>query len=262
MQGCGGDINPVRYKEVHQPPDAEPLGNLLGLSVLRSVQKIKTKGDAPLAVHQQMITLPRAADFAQRISAIESEQVRLLRSLKPTNINFKTFLPLLIQQRMNPDFPSHYSQSYLHDKQQGRDELEQLEKENRVQVEAYLANIQISEQLTRLSTNLALLKKHQAAANAATIRTLDVEVCSLRIGEFKLVTFPGELTVEIGLGIKRAAKDPNAFVAGYTNGYIYYNPTVAQRTNTGYAQEDCDSIIAPEWQRIFEAVALEMIRKP
>ena len=34
VQGCGGDINPVRYKEVNRPPDAEPLGNLLGLSVL------------------------------------------------------------------------------------------------------------------------------------------------------------------------------------------------------------------------------------
>ena len=74
-------------------------------------------------------------------------------------------------------------------------------------------------------------------------------MCALRIGDFKLVTFPGELTVEIGLNIKRAAGDPNAFVAGYTNGYIYYTPTVQQRTNTGYAQEDCDCMVAPEWQK-------------
>ena len=32
IQGCAGDINPVRYKEVNLPPDAEPLGNMLGLS--------------------------------------------------------------------------------------------------------------------------------------------------------------------------------------------------------------------------------------
>jgi hypothetical protein len=205
--------------------------------------------------------LPRAADFQQRIAAIEAEQSRLLRSLKPTNINFKTFLPLLIQQRLNPDAPSHNTQSYLHDKQQQRDDLQRLDAENQKQVEAYLANIQTMEQLTRLNTNLALLKKHSAAAETAAVRTIDVEVCALRIGDFKLVTFPGELTVEIGLGLKRAAKDPHTFVAGYTNGYIYYTPTVAQRSNTGYAQEDCDCLVAPEWQRIFETVALEMLRK-
>jgi len=33
VQGCGGDINPVRYKEVSRPADAEPLGTMLGASV-------------------------------------------------------------------------------------------------------------------------------------------------------------------------------------------------------------------------------------
>ncbi len=35
LQGCGGDINPVRYKDVDHPRHAEPLGNILGLSTLR-----------------------------------------------------------------------------------------------------------------------------------------------------------------------------------------------------------------------------------
>ena len=261
VQGCGGDINPIRYKEVNQPPDAEPLGNLLGLTVLRALRAIKTQADAPLAVEQQTIGLPRAADFQQRIAAIEAEQLRLLRSLKPTNINFKAFLPLLIQQRLNPAFPSHQAQSYLHDKQAQRDDLQRLDAENQKQVEAYLANIQALEQLTRLNTNLALLKKHNAAAEGVAARTLDAEICALRIGDFRLVTFPGELTVEIGLGLKQAAKDPHTFVSGYTNGYIYYLPTVSQRANTGFAQEDCDCIVAPEWQRVFETTALELLRK-
>ena len=116
------------------------------------------------------------------------------------------------------------------------------------------------EQLTRLNTNLALLRMHQKKAEAAAVSTLDVEMCALRIGDFKLVTFPGELTVEIGLNIKKAAKDSGAFVAGYTNGYIHYTPTVEQRKNTGYAQEDCDCMVAPEWQKIFETTALKMLR--
>lgn len=38
------------------------------------------------------------------------------------------------------------------------------------------------------------------------------------------------------------------FVAGYTNGYLFYLPTEAQRKNTGYAQEGCDCRVAPEGQ--------------
>lgn len=259
VQGCGGDINPIRYKEVSRPPDAEPLGNLLGLTVLREAKRIATRGNQTLGLRQQTLSLPRAADFPQRIAAIEAEQARLVRSLKPTNIHFKTFLPLLIQQRLHPDFPSHHAHSYLHDQQRGREDLNRLDAENRAQVAAYLENIHAMEQLTRLNTNLALLKKHHAAAQASPLKTVDVELSALRIGDFKLITFPGELTVEIGLDIKRAAKDPHAFVAGYTNGYIYYTPTAAQRANTGYAQEDCDCIVAPEWRRLFEAAALEML---
>ena len=75
------------------------------------------------------------------------------------------------------------------------------------------------------------------------------------------MTFPGELTVEIGLNIKRRAAAPFTFVAGYCNGYIYYLPTAQQRGNTGYAQEDCDCLVGPEWQAIFVTKALEIIGK-
>jgi len=69
------------------------------------------------------------------------------------------------------------------------------------------------------------------------------------------------LTVEIGLNLKRRAPAPLTFVAGYCNGYIYYLPTEQQRGNTGYAQEDCDCLVAPEWQKLFETKALEMLKK-
>jgi hypothetical protein len=198
----------------------------------------------------------RSIDFRARANS----EIERLVQVKPTNINFKTFLPLLIQQKLSPDFPSHYAQSYLHDQTQDRKAITQLDADNRVVVENYLKNISVMEQLTRLSTNLALLKKHLEETKAAGKPSLDVEVCGLRVGDFKLVTFPGELTVQVGLNIKKAAADSGAFVAGYTNGYIYYTPTVSQRLNTGYAQEDCDSLVAPEWQKIFETKALEVLQ--
>jgi hypothetical protein len=260
VQGCGGDVNPARYKEVSRPPDAEPLGAMLGASVLGALRKIESKAGSVLKVSNETISLPRAADYEKRIAAIGAEQTKLLAALRPTDINFKSFLPLLLEEKLSADFPSHHAQSYLHDRSLGRDPIEKLDADNRASVAAYLQNLQVMEQLTRLNTNLALLKKHLAEAKAAANPMLEVEVCGLRVGDFKLVTFPGELTVQIGLGLKKAAKDPHAFVAGYTNGYIYYTPTVEQRNNTGYAQEDCDSIVAPEWQAIFESKALEVIR--
>ena len=66
---------------------------------------------------------PRSALVRTRIAANQADQSKLVTSLKPTNINFKTFLPMLVQQKLSPDFPSHYSQSYLHDRSLSRKAL-------------------------------------------------------------------------------------------------------------------------------------------
>jgi hypothetical protein len=51
------------------------------------------------------------------------------------------------------------------------------------------------------------------------------------------------------------------FIAGYTNGYIYYAPTAEQLRNVGGAQEDSDCILAPEWQQLYEDKVAELLRK-
>ena len=260
LQGCAGDVNPVRYKDVHQPHDAEPLGNLLGLSVLRALKTIKTTEAAELRAASEHLALPRETDFENRMKAIEAEQVKLLGTLKGTSLNFETFAPLWVQYKLAGDFPSYYSHLYLRDKELGREDLQKLDAVNRVNIDAYLRNIQTMEQLTRLQTNLALLKKHRAQTIASGSSTLDVEIAGLRIGDFRLVTFPGELTTQVGLNIKQRAARDLTFVAGYTNGYIYYAPTAEQRRNSGYAQEDCDCLLAPEWQRLFEEKAQGVLK--
>lgn len=259
VQGCCGDINPVRYKSVLNPSSAEPLGYMLGMRVLQAMRMIETQPEADLVVRNEVLSLPRGVDLEQRIAAIEAEQERLVKSLRPTDINFKTFLPLLIQHGLSPDAPSFYAQGYLHDAQQGRDDLTKLDTVNRKSLEAYLQNIQAMERLTRLNVNLALLRKHLAQNQAAGSATLDAEIIGLRIGDFSLICFTGEPTVEVGLRIKERAQRPLTFVAGYTNGYIYYLPTETQRRNTGYAQEDCDCLVGPEWRERFEARALKML---
>ena len=260
IQGCGGDINPIGYKGVDTPRDAEPLGNLLGLSTLKGLKQTTSQADPILVVINETLTLPRA-DVADRIAALEAEQIRLLNSLKGTTLNLKTFLPMVVKYNLAPEFPSYYSHRYLLEEKQERPDMTKLDADNRRNMKQYIENIRTMEELTRLQTNLALLKRHQAENIAAGKRTLDVEVVGLRIGEFTLITFPGELTVQIGLNIKKGSPHPRTFVAGYTNGYIYYAPTTEQLQNVGGAQEDSDCILAPEWQGLFEKRAAEILKK-
>ena len=251
LQGCGGDVNPILYKDVNNPRDAEVLGNMLGLSTLQALKNIRSGGDRELKVVHETIELPRA-DLAERIESLQAEQIQLLQALKGTSLNLKTFIPLYVKYNLSRDFPSYYSHRYLHEKMMGRDGLSKLDAENRENMNRYIENIYAMEQLTRIQINLNLLKKHQARNVAAGESTIEIEMMGLRVGEFVLVTFPGELSVEIGLNIKKGSPHKFTFVAGVTNGYIYYTPTAEQLKNRGGAQEDSDCMLAPEWQVIFE----------
>ncbi len=251
LQGCGGDVNPILYKDVNNPRDAEILGNMLGLSTLQGLKKIRSSEGGELKVIRETIKLPRA-DLAERIESLQAEQIQLLGVLKGTSLNLKTFIPLYVKYNLSRDFPSYYSHRYLHEEMMGRDDLKKLDAENRENMNRYIENIYAMEQLTRIQINLDLLKKHQARNVAAGASTIEVEMMGLRVGEFVLVTFPGELSVEIGLNIKKRSPHKFTFVAGVTNGYIYYTPTAEQLENRGGAQEDSDCMLAPEWQMIFE----------
>lgn len=260
VQGCGGDINPIRYKDVHQPRSAEPLGNMLGLSTLRAVRAIKCESTGPLTVLNEKLPLPRA-DHSARIDALTAEQGRLLKSLKGTSLNLKTFLELAGKYNLSKEFPSYYSHLYFTEQAQGRDDLLKLDEANRRNLQAYIENMITTEKLTRVQANLALLQKHQLTNRAAGRKPLEVEIAGLRVGDFVLVTFPGELTVEIGLNIKKTSPHKTTFVAGYTNGYIYYTPTAKQLQNSGGAQEDSDCLVAPEWEELFYAKVTEILKK-
>ncbi|MBD3673888.1 MAG: hypothetical protein HUJ26_10220 [Planctomycetaceae bacterium] len=259
LQGCGGDINPAWYKDVDHPRDAEPLGNQLALSTLKGIRQIETEPISDLDVVNETLALPRA-DYADAISRLESEQTKLLNSLGGTSLNLKTFLPLAVKYNLSEEFPSYYSHRYLQEEKIGQPDLKALDAENRRNMERYIRNIITMEQLTRVNTNLRLLKKHQAQNIAAGSRTLDVELVGLRLGDFRLLTFPGELTVQIGLNLKEKSPHEKTFIAGYTNGYIYYAPTTKQLENIGGAQEDSDCLLAPHWQAIFEDKAIEMLK--
>ena len=173
----------------------------------------------------------------------------------------KTFLPLLVKYRLSDQYPAYYSHRYLHEEKLGREELAALDSRNLRDIEAYISNVEMMEQLTRINTNLRLLRMHQKQNMEAPERTVSVELIGCRIGDFVLTSFPGELTVQIGLNLKEKSPHDQTFVAGYTNGYIYYAPTTKQLANVGGAQEDSDCILAPQWQGIYEQKALEILKQ-
>lgn len=276
-QGCGADVNPSFYKgnDVDYLRDAEPLGNLLGLSTLKALRKIPVRADGQLKLINEKIQLPRA-DLGQRIDEMEREQRKLLESLafsatsattrgerylKGTALNFKTFLTLFVKHNLFPEYPSYYSYRYLHEKMMGRDDLARLDAEKKRNMDRYIENIYTMEELTKIQIHIDMLKKKQASNTASKTGTIEAEVAGLRVGDFTLITFPGELPVEIGLEIKNRSPHEFTFVAGVTNGYLFYTPTVEQLKNRGRAQEDTDCLVAPEWQALFESKVDEILGK-
>jgi len=260
LQGTAGDINPIHYKHTDHALDAEPLGNMLGLSTLRAVKKIRTREVGPLKVINEKLDLPRA-NSTKRITALESERMRLTKSLQGTTLSLKTFIPLIVKYKLSSEFPSYYSHGYLHEEMLGREDLTTLDASNQDAIKLYIGNVHLMEELTRINTNLVLLRKHLATFKTAGGRPLQVELVGVRVGDFVLTTFPGELTVPIGLNIKSKSPHDLTFVAGYTNGYIYYAPTTEQLLNPGAAQEDSDTLVAPGWQEIYEKKAAEILSR-
>ncbi|MDA9924473.1 hypothetical protein N9406_08250 [Verrucomicrobiales bacterium] len=257
LQGCGGDINPIRYKSVTTPRDGEPLGTKLGLSTLAAAKKIKTTNDSELQVLSKTLAVPRA-DLTSLTAEMEEEISALTKSLRGTTLNFESFLPLFVKYHLSGDYPSEAAHQYLQDNLLEKGDWKKLDENNRAAMASYLNNIRTMEKLTRKQINLALLEKHQAR-NEEAGPTATAEVTALRVGDFRLVTFPAEVVVQVGLNIKEQRKSPHTFVSGYTNGYLYYAPTVEQMKNRGGAQEDSDCLLAPGWQEMFETTALELL---
>ncbi|MGI6572097.1 MAG: hypothetical protein ACOX19_01435 [Fermentimonas sp.] len=259
IQGFGGDISTVHYKDVNNPHDAESLGNMLGNSIMSTISEIKTTNYDKLNVINEVIKLPRRTDFQERIRPMKAEVEKLLKSLKGTSLNFKTFLPLYLKYNLFEEYPSYYSHKYLHEKSLGRNDLKNLDDANRRNIDKYLENLHAVDKLASLQTNISLLEMHEQFNKDAGESTVDVEILGVRIGDFIIVTFPGEVSVEVGLNIKKMSPHKFTFTAGYTNGYIYYAPTVEQYN--GGVQEDCDCFIAPEWQCIYEQKVNDILNK-
>jgi hypothetical protein len=86
-----------------------------------------------------------------------------------------------------------------------------------------------------------------------------VGIQALRIGDFVVVTFPGEPFAEVGLRSKKQSPFPKTFVAGNTNGELAGDYALTSDGHDKQGYEDSCTQLAPAWQEIYERKALEMI---
>jgi hypothetical protein len=262
MQGSAGDITPILYKDVNTPKQDEMMGTMLGLSTLQAWRNISSKKNTGLSIIREELSLPGRNDIQSHIDSLEAKKTIILDYFKGegcgahgagTKLNFKTFIPLYIKYMMSPQYPSDYSYRYLEEKKIGINDLEMMDTDNKRDIEKYLNNIYKMEELIVTEANLGYLKSSKPQEH------IKAEITGLKIGGFVLISFSGEVFAQVGLNIKKASPYEYTFVSGYTNGSVGYSPT--PDAYNGDAYEVSLSALAPEWQKIFEEKALEIIKK-
>ncbi len=258
VQGAGGDITEITYKDFDHPRDCSPLGRMLGLSTLRALRDIET-GDATLDVISETIRLPRRQDVPERVAELEAEQRELLQSMVGTTLNFRSFLPLFLKYELNPEYPADYSWRYMQAEARGSNELEALDELNRGNVESYLHNIRAMEKLTRIQSNIGTLRRHEAINEAAGEDEIDAEVQGIRIGESVFITSPAELLCQVGLDLKTYSPHEHTFVAPFSNGYMHYGPPAEDYALGGYEVTEC--LLAPGWHEIYMRTAKDVLQR-
>lgn len=258
IQGAGGDITEVFYKDFDHPRDSAPLGRLLGLSTLRALGDIET-ADATLDVVREVIRLPRRQDVPERVAELEAEQQALLQSMVGCTLNFRSFLPLFLKYKLNPDYPADYSWRYMQAEARGSNELEALDELNRAKIRKYLHNIRAMEKLARLQSNIGTLRRHEAINAESGEDEIDAEVQGIRIGDSVFITSPAELLCQIGLDLKAFSPHQHTFVAPFSNGYMHYGPPAEEYALGGYEVTEC--LLAPGWHEKYMETAKDVLQR-
>ena len=258
LQGAAGDVCDVTFKAFERPRDVEWLGTLLGLSTLKALGGIETT-KVEIKVIAETIKLPRRTDIPERIKALRQEQGILLEALHFTSLNFKSFLPLYLKHKLNPEYPSDYSFSYMQAQQTGDPKFADMDSYNRKNIDKYLRNVQAMETLARIQDDIATLEKHLEINREAGEKTIDAEVMGIKIGDCVIISSPAEMLVEVGLNVKNASPYKHTFMAAYSNGYLHYGVPADYYDKGGYEVTEC--LLAPEWQNIYEKTAAKIISK-
>lgn len=258
LQGAAGDVIEVAFKDTHTPMHSEPVGAMLAQSTLAAWRQITT-ADAGLAVVCETVQLPRRTDSDRRIAELMEKQQALLDTLRYTSLNLKTFLPLYLEHQLNPSQPGDYKYRHLHQQQIGVADLADRDVFNRRNLEKYVDNLRVMEQLARIQDEIATYRRHQKINADSGEDSAEAHVMGLRIGDGVFVTAPIELLTDIGLGLKARSPHEFTFVAAFVNGYLHYGPPASYYDKGSYEVVEC--LLDPGWQKIYEDAADRVLQR-
>jgi hypothetical protein len=259
LQGAAGDITEAAYKDNESPRDSGMVGRVLGAGVLAAWRQIAVCGGATLAAVSETVEFPRRTDIPGLLVELKAKQQELLRSLRFLSLNFKSFLPLYLKYRLDPEYPSDYSYRYMHAAQTGDPWLKDRDAANREQLDRYLENIHAMELLAKLEDDVATLERHQKINLDSASDSVAAELVAFRIGDAVLTGTPVEALAEVGLTVKKNSPFPKTFLAAYSNGYMHYGAMPEDYPKGGYEVTEC--FLAPGWCPVYlEAVQRMLCR--
>lgn len=195
------------------------------------------------------MSFPLRTDIPLVVADLRKEQAHLLASLRYTNLNFKTFLPLYLRHTLNPKFPLHSAYRYLQAEQCGDPGYRVLAGRNTAAVEKYLQSLRAMERMARNEEKIATLEKQQEVIEVLGSASVPAEIQGLRIGDAVFITAPMEILSETGLHLRKMSPFRNTFLASLSNGYLHYAPPASYYERGGYESTEC--FLDPEWETIF-----------
>jgi len=248
-QGAGGDISEIAQLDRDHPRWGHEFGVILGESVLEAFGKA-SPAEGNLKIVSETISFPLRTDIPEVVASLRREQAGLMASLRYTNLNFKTFLPLYLKYSLNPDFPLHSAYRYLHAEQSGNVGYGALANRNKLAIAKYLSSLKAMEKMARNEEKIATLLRQQEVIDELGTKEICAEIQGIKIGECVFITAPMEVLAETGLKLKKSSPFENTFLASISNGYLHYAPPSAYYPRGGYEATEC--LLAPEWQFLFE----------
>lgn len=258
LQSSGGDVTEIFYKDYDHPKCCDGPGMTLGLAVLKVLKDIRTEKAEIFETALRQVELPRRMDIPKIREKLLSWQRDLAMDLGNCPLDFKTFLPLYMKYLTNPQYPLDYAYAYIREENMGITQLRDQDGINRSNIEKYLRNIRIMEELSKLATTLETLKwheNHNAASGQTHVRG---EVAGLRLGDAVFVTAPVEPLSVVGYSVRKLT-DRQLFFIGYANGYMHYGAPEEYYNNGGYETIEC--MLGPGWLKAYEEVVKELLEE-
>ncbi|MSR65177.1 MAG: hypothetical protein EXS18_05285 [Verrucomicrobiae bacterium] len=259
LQGANGDIVEASYDNYETPhtKSKDDFGYQLGRSVLMAYRTITT-GPAPIKVATRNVEFPLRKDIPEAVAAAKREQMELMRSVRYTDLSFKTFLPLYLKYSLHPD-PNHVPQRYMAADNSGDGSFRTLDEHNRGAVKKYLESLRAMELMSISELKIGTLEKHQELITELGGVSVPAEIKGIRIGECVFIAAPMEMLAEVGFNVKKWSPFKHTYVISDANGYLHYALPASYYGRGGYEATEC--LLAPDWEKIFEQAVRQILEE-